>query len=46
MGARISSCFEDLEKQMTMQRILSNDLEVLLHLVTHLDSHPVSRQGT
>uniref|UniRef100_A0A1J3FYE9 RRM domain-containing protein n=1 Tax=Noccaea caerulescens TaxID=107243 RepID=A0A1J3FYE9_NOCCA len=43
MGMRVSSCFEDLEKQMTMQRILSKDLEVLLHLVTHLESHPMSR---
>ncbi|CAA7030514.1 unnamed protein product [Microthlaspi erraticum] len=46
MGLRVSSCFEDLEKQMTMQRILSKDLEVLLHLVTHLENHPMSRQGT
>ncbi|CAN8280304.1 unnamed protein product [Cochlearia groenlandica] len=48
MGLRINSCFEDLEKQMTMRRILAKDLEVLLHSIMHLENHPnpMAHDGT
>ncbi|KAG7566718.1 hypothetical protein ISN44_As10g032440 [Arabidopsis suecica] len=43
MGMRITSCYEDLDKQLVMQRILGKDLEVLLHSVMHLENHPMAR---
>ncbi|ANM64930.1 sucrose-phosphatase-like protein [Arabidopsis thaliana] len=43
MGMRITSCLEDLDKQLLMQRILGKDLEVLLHSVMHLENHPMAR---
>ncbi|CAH2063068.1 unnamed protein product [Thlaspi arvense] len=44
MGTRISSCIEDLEKQLMMRRILVKDYEVLLHSVMHLENQPMARE--
>lgn len=46
MSVSITSCFEDIEKQVKMRHILVKDLEILLHSVMHLENHPMTREGT
>ncbi|XP_010544981.1 PREDICTED: uncharacterized protein LOC104817467 [Tarenaya hassleriana] len=44
MGLRISSCVENMRRQMWMNTILVEDLGMLLHSLLHLENHPLSRK--
>ncbi|KAL1216195.1 hypothetical protein V5N11_018648 [Cardamine amara subsp. amara] len=44
VGLKISSCYDYLDKQLNIRRVLGRDLETLLHSIMHLENHPMARE--